>query len=170
MCGIKPSVDAPTANISAQGPRGTISGPSEPKAKSGCNCCGTPKTKGESNYGYELGPVGGSHNANISGKPKSHAIDMGGDGGFSNNAFDGPEVRVHKDVDVKATAPGVKGPEFEVPRLSGDTSIHGPSLQGPGISGKPKSHTIDMGGGAEFSGGIDSDASGTHIPYIVGVS
>lgn len=94
MVGFKHSLYAPKGDISAKGPEGRIPGGSlEPKAKkSGISCCGSPKTNGESDYGYELKTRGGDIDA--SGKPKSHVIDMGGGVGFSNDGYEGPDVKV----------------------------------------------------------------------------
>ncbi|XP_031569257.1 neuroblast differentiation-associated protein AHNAK-like [Actinia tenebrosa] len=108
-------VEIPEGNVSASGPK--------VRGKSGLNCCGKPKTKGESDYGYELEPVGHTRKLNISGKsggnvgvqgPKSHVINM--EGGMGNDGFDGPVACVG----------GVSGPDGQIPYIVGpvvDTSI-----------------------------------------------
>jgi len=86
MCGFEHALYKPQGRISE--PHGKVSGGSlEPKAKSGgVNCCGSPKTKGESEYGYEMKGK----------RPDSHVVDIeGGDGRF-NAGYDGPDVRVDR--------------------------------------------------------------------------
>lgn len=101
-------IDMPEGNLSASGPK--------VRGKSGLNCCGKPKTKGDSEYGYELEPVGNTRKVEISGKsggnvgvqgPKSHTINM--EGGRSNVGFDGPDGRIG----------GVSGPDGQLPYIVG---------------------------------------------------
>jgi hypothetical protein len=128
-------IEMPDGDLSAGSPRG--------RAKSGgLNCCGSPKTKGESDYGYELEPVGNTRKLEISGKsrpaggsvgiqgPKSHVVNMGG---MSNDGFDSPDAG----------------------GASGDVNVKGPRMGMPGVSGG-------------VSGGVTG--SDVDIPYIVGVS